>query len=408
VLLRYRVTGQRNEVELALRPLLPFREADALTFENIALDPSTERGVARAAAIGHPLPAVRELPSIDPRVAGAPDAASRPIPCGYRQLEYPADLARGYDGREDQFSPGTLRIGSRAATEVFVAASIDGPVEDLASCGSARRRRAQKSLGVRADDGCVPAPRRSSSPTTSSSARRAAGRSVDRGLPLVRRVGEGRVRRAARSLSRAREVTARAASARGRARRSSTAASCRTPSARRARTASYGRPTRACGSRARCGCSRSRAGSEERSRERFLPALDEIARAYSGGTRSASGSRRRRPRRAGIARARTARGWTRRSRGGPVTPRDGVRGRDRGAVVLAARAPRAPRKAPRRGGAREGVGARKRRAGADVPRALLAARESAAVPRGQLEGRSRRPLDAPEHGDRRRRSNGAR
>lgn len=124
VLLRYRVTGQGNPVELALRPLLPFREADALTFENFALDPTTERiqGGIRC----RPYAA---LPSIHVTV----DAASSRFdadPIWYRQIEYANDLARGYDGHEDQFSPGTLRIQVESGKDVFVAASIEGPVAD--------------------------------------------------------------------------------------------------------------------------------------------------------------------------------------------------------------------------------------------------------------------------------------
>ena len=42
VLVRYRVTGQRHPVELHLRPFLPYREADALTFENMELDARVE------------------------------------------------------------------------------------------------------------------------------------------------------------------------------------------------------------------------------------------------------------------------------------------------------------------------------------------------------------------------------
>jgi predicted glycogen debranching enzyme len=124
VLVRYRVSGQRNRVELALRPLLPFREADALTFENIHLDPTTERiaGGIRC----RPYPA---LPSIHIVVGGATHRFSAD-PIWYRKIEYPADLARGYDGHEDQFSPGEIRIGIENGVDVVVAISLDAPVEE--------------------------------------------------------------------------------------------------------------------------------------------------------------------------------------------------------------------------------------------------------------------------------------
>ena len=41
--MRWRVSGQRNAVRLTLKPLLPCREADALTVENVAFDARVER-----------------------------------------------------------------------------------------------------------------------------------------------------------------------------------------------------------------------------------------------------------------------------------------------------------------------------------------------------------------------------
>ncbi len=126
VLVRYRVTGQRNPVELRLRPLLPFREADALTFENAALERSVERigGGIRA----RPYAA---LPGIAITLAG--NAHFEADPCWYKQLEYRADLARGYDGREDNFNPGVFHVALESGVDVVVAASIDGAVEDPAA-----------------------------------------------------------------------------------------------------------------------------------------------------------------------------------------------------------------------------------------------------------------------------------
>ena len=147
VLVRYRVTGQGNPVELALRPLLPFREADALTYQNFALDPATERRVQRGKdkkQFGIRCRPYAELPHLDLAVAGAPTSFEAD-PVWYRQIEYPADLARGYDGREDQFSPGTLHIDLDSGEDVFVAASVDGPVdglEDLWEKETAARRKA--------------------------------------------------------------------------------------------------------------------------------------------------------------------------------------------------------------------------------------------------------------------------
>lgn len=148
VLVRYRITGQRSDVELALRPLLPFREADALTFENFALDPSTERrrrgGLARGDA-GIRCRPYAELPPIDIGVEGA-SMRFEADPVWYRQIEYPADIARGYESREDQFSPGVLHVGLESGEDVFVAASVEGPVEDLAALW--KRETAERSRAL--------------------------------------------------------------------------------------------------------------------------------------------------------------------------------------------------------------------------------------------------------------------
>lgn len=123
VLCRYRVSGQKNAVELALKPLLPYREADALTTENFALDKRVER-----LPNGIVCQPYRELPAIAITVAG--NARFEADPVWYRGLEYTTDIARGYDGHEDQFSPGFFEIELEDGVDVFVAAAIDKPVAD--------------------------------------------------------------------------------------------------------------------------------------------------------------------------------------------------------------------------------------------------------------------------------------
>jgi predicted glycogen debranching enzyme len=149
VLVRYCVSGQRNKVELALRPLLAFREADALTFENLALDPRAER-----IAGGVRCRPYASLPAIHLTVGGSvPRFAADPV--WYRRIEYTADLARGYDGHEDQFSPGELRLPLESGVEIVVAASIDEPVGaplELWARESAARLERVESLGPLSDD----------------------------------------------------------------------------------------------------------------------------------------------------------------------------------------------------------------------------------------------------------------
>jgi predicted glycogen debranching enzyme len=124
VLCRYRLLGEGTAVRLRLRPLLPVREADALTHENLNLDPGTERldrGIrCRPYAV---------LPALSITVGGAP-ATFEPDPVWYRNLEYLEDLARGYDGHEDQFCPGWFEVSLAPGSEAVLAATIEAAVAD--------------------------------------------------------------------------------------------------------------------------------------------------------------------------------------------------------------------------------------------------------------------------------------
>jgi predicted glycogen debranching enzyme len=148
VLVRYRVSGQQNAVELRLRPLLPYREADALTFENFTLEKRVNR-------IQHGIEAqpYAALPRIAITVGG--NAHFEADPVWYRNIEYAADIARGYDGHESQFSPGVLHVTLESAVDVVVAATLGETVEDPLALwrreSAARRERlAHLGLGVRA------------------------------------------------------------------------------------------------------------------------------------------------------------------------------------------------------------------------------------------------------------------
>ncbi|HEV8111161.1 MAG TPA: amylo-alpha-1,6-glucosidase [Planctomycetota bacterium] len=315
VLLRYRVSGQRNAVELALRPLLPFREADALTFENIALDPSTERGASGIRC--QPYPA---LPSIHIAVAGAPVRFDAD-PVWYRQLEYPADLARGYDGREDQFSPGTLRIGVESGVEVFVAASIDGPVGDIAELWKRETDARKKSLGSCADD---PVRSRAAALLVADDFlfRTAAGRpSVIAGYPWFGEWGRDAFISLPGLLL-----------ARGEVKRCREALEGALPfldgglmpnifGATRA-DSSYGSADASLWFARAVRLLEVASGSEESIAQRFLPALTEIARAYSEGTRLGIRSDEGGLVRAGSPEA-NATWMDAQTADGPVTPRDG-------------------------------------------------------------------------------------
>jgi len=127
VITRWRVSGQRHSVRLRLRPLLPCREADATTVENEVLDQRVdrlERGISCRP--------YRELPTIAITTSGASTFESDPV--WYRGLEYATDMARGYDGHEDQFSPGTIDVELEDGVDVYVAATIGAPIDDPREC----------------------------------------------------------------------------------------------------------------------------------------------------------------------------------------------------------------------------------------------------------------------------------
>ncbi len=122
--LRYTLIGQGPEVDLRLRPFFPCREADALTFENDVLDPRVRR--EGEGLVCQPYAA---LPAISIGAQGA-QLGFEEHPLWLRGLEYSIDLQRGYDGHEDNFSPGWLHLRLRPGMCIALALSIQGLVTD--------------------------------------------------------------------------------------------------------------------------------------------------------------------------------------------------------------------------------------------------------------------------------------
>jgi predicted glycogen debranching enzyme len=138
VLIRWRAVSG-GALRLRLRPFLPCREAEALTFENAALDRTV-----RPAAGGVSFRPYAALPAVTLTWGGAA-AAFRADGVWYRDVEFEDDLARGYDGREDQYSPGVLDAELAEGGELVVAATIDAPSADpraLFAVEAARRTAA--------------------------------------------------------------------------------------------------------------------------------------------------------------------------------------------------------------------------------------------------------------------------
>lgn len=137
-----------SSFELELRPLLPFRAADALTVENEVLNQEvelTQTGLACTPYEG--------LPTLHLN-ANRASLETKSDPVWYSGVWFGADRERGYDYQEDQFSPATMRFDLSAQHAVVVGASLDQPCADPAGLWereAAERTRYSKTLsrGVR-------------------------------------------------------------------------------------------------------------------------------------------------------------------------------------------------------------------------------------------------------------------
>ena len=145
VLCRYRIEGGKKGDRLELRPLMAFREADALTFENLALDTTVKQE-----SLGFSVQPYKGLPRLWMSHGGS-KAAFEVDPLWYGGLEYREDIARGYDGIEDLWQPGVLRLDLRAKTELILAASIEERIENPAAVWKAECKRRKALQPKKAD-----------------------------------------------------------------------------------------------------------------------------------------------------------------------------------------------------------------------------------------------------------------
>ena len=131
VLVRYSLSTEAEApIELTLRPLTPFREADALTIKNDALREAvdmTESGIR--------CQPYDSLPALTISLRGSGTAATpfTSEPRWYTGVRYDLDLARGFGGHEDLFSPGRFEVRLAPGESVTVAATIDGTIDDPAA-----------------------------------------------------------------------------------------------------------------------------------------------------------------------------------------------------------------------------------------------------------------------------------
>jgi predicted glycogen debranching enzyme len=135
-LVRWRLGGGATPLVLRLRPFLACREADALTYENVYLVRTV-----------HPIPggvAARpyaSLPTVSMTSGGRATFVAEPA--WYRGVEFSDDLARGYSGHEDQFTPGRFEVelapGEDVVLAVTTATRVDAPTAAWRAAARARR-----------------------------------------------------------------------------------------------------------------------------------------------------------------------------------------------------------------------------------------------------------------------------
>ncbi len=132
----------RDSLTLELTPRFACRSADALTFQNDALRPE----VAQRGALlrFQPYPS---LPPVTLRVDTPCEWIAAPH--WQRGITYPVDVARGFDGVEDAFSPGRIRIELESGGALVVAASLLDDPGDPSLRWSARAAERTTSLAVR-------------------------------------------------------------------------------------------------------------------------------------------------------------------------------------------------------------------------------------------------------------------
>lgn len=133
-------TPRPSSLILQLRPLLAFRDYHHLTRENERLDARVSVGRGR-------LLSVRPYADM-PALYFAHDAAARVEPgaCWYRDFEYEIERERGFDFREDLFSPFTLTFDLTRKTRATVVASIEP--RDAGDADAWRRREVERRARV--------------------------------------------------------------------------------------------------------------------------------------------------------------------------------------------------------------------------------------------------------------------
>jgi predicted glycogen debranching enzyme len=139
-LLRYRALEASAPLELELRPLFACRAADELTFENDVARREVER-----ADDGLAFRPYEALPAVHLALGRVPHRFDVDA-VWYRDIEYVEDARRGYPAREDQLSPGILRLVLAEGDEIVIAISLGARAAHPLALWSREARRRKDRL----------------------------------------------------------------------------------------------------------------------------------------------------------------------------------------------------------------------------------------------------------------------
>ena len=124
LLVRYTLENAPAPLLLRLRPFLAFRGFHCLTKKNPLFS-----GRTSDLKNGFQIQPYQDMPALS--ITAQRKAKFYPAPNWYLNFEYAAELARGYDWREDLFNPGILEIPLKQGESAIIAASLRIPKANL-------------------------------------------------------------------------------------------------------------------------------------------------------------------------------------------------------------------------------------------------------------------------------------
>lgn len=135
VLIRYALENAPAHLLLRFRPFLAFRG-----FHGLAKKTPAFNGETRDLKYGFQIQPYQDMPALN--ITANKEANFSPAPHWYFNFEYAAELARGFDWREDLFNPGILEISLKRGEDLIIAASLSTSTTNLTRrWGGEHRRR---------------------------------------------------------------------------------------------------------------------------------------------------------------------------------------------------------------------------------------------------------------------------